>query len=582
MAAACGRLIHPSVDEAGERMRQSRMVAILFAAPFLFAGSAVQLLSEAWGVAQALALGCAAFGLCWMLATVILATARRGAAEIVALGLGIVAVAGLVAAAGGLASPLAIMAVALAVEAFWVAGTRRALIVGAGASFIAAVLGGGLAAMMASGSTAIAPSAAQWLLPVVYALTLIVRLPALRPAQGLQAPTDEDGILAARMNALVLHLNKSGEVSKASRQAGDLLKVRSDILLGSGFFERLHVADRVAYLCALSEIGSGAQARQTSVRLRMPVDEGDARVPGYRRFGIELVAGAKPDETLAIVRDEGDRAQLESEISDARERERATQVESKRVLAAVSHELRTPLNAILGFSDTLLTEIFGKFADARQREYVQLIHEAGGHLLAVVNATLEVSKIESGTYVLHPEAFSFANAVEASLALTMPRAAERSIDVKVAIDEDVGIVHCDRRAVQQVLINLLSNAVKFTPAHGEIVISAQRVGDRIDFSVADNGVGIAADDLQRIGEPFMQVRCQATRHVEGTGLGLALVRGLVGLQGGGVMIDSAPGEGTRVTVSLPVGAGTTKDDLSRTTTPVIDDEWKHEEYRKTA
>ena len=563
-------------------MRQSRMVAILLAAPFLFAGAAVQLLSQTWSVAQALALGCAALGLCWMLATVILATARRRVVEIAALGLGIGVLAGLIAAAGGLASPLAVMATALTIEAFWVAGTRRALIVGAGASLLAAVAGGGLAGMLENGSAAIVPSAAQWLFPALYALTLIGRLPALRRASDIQAPMDNDGVLAARMNALVLHLNKSGEVNKASPQAGDLLKVRSDILLGSGFFERIHVADRVAYLCALSEIDAGAQTRQLSIRLRMPIDHGDARVPGYRQFGIELVAGAKPGEALAVVRDEGDRAQLASEISDARERERAMQVESKRVLAAVSHELRTPLNAILGFSDTLLTEIFGKFADERQREYVQLIHEAGGHLLSVVNATLEVSKVESGTYVLHPEAFSFANVVEASLALTIPQTTERSIAVRVSIAEDVGVVHCDRRAVQQVLINLLSNAVKFTPAQGEIVVSAERVGDRIDFSVADNGVGIASDDLQRIGEPFMQVRNEATRHVEGTGLGLALVRGLVGLQGGGVMIDSAPGEGTRVTVSLPVGAAMTKEDLNRTKAPVIDNEWKHEEYRKTA
>ncbi|EKF19793.1 sensor histidine kinase [Nitratireductor pacificus] len=558
------------------------MVAVLFGAPFLFAAASVQLLSDVLDMAQAMALGCAAFGLCWMLATAILATARRGAAEIAALALGTLSLAGLIAAAGGLSSPMAIVAFALAAEAFWVAGTRRALLLGGGASLAAAALGGALTGALAQGGIAVPPSAAHWFVPVVYLATLLARLPGLRPESGRETPADDDAILADRMNALILRMNRAGEVSSASRQAGDLLQVRSDILLGSGFFERVHVADRVAYLCALSDIGSGARSRQLSIRLRMPAEQGDARVSGYRRFGVEFVSGAEPGEALAVIRDEGDKAQLEDEIAYMRERERATRAESRRVLAAVSHELRTPLNAILGFSDTLQMEIFGRFADERQREYVRLIHEAGAHLLSVVNATLEVSKVESGTYVLHPEAFSFADVVEASLALTIPQTTERPIAVKLSIADDVGVVHCDRRAVQQVLINLLSNAVKFTPENGEIVISAERTGDRIDFSVADNGVGIAADDLQRIGEPFMQVRSEATRHVEGTGLGLALVRGLVGLQGGGVMIDSAPGEGTRVTVSLPVGAGTTKEIANRTKAPVIDEEWTDEEYRKTA
>lgn len=558
------------------------MVAVLFGAPFLFAAASVQLLSDVLDMAQAMALGCAAFGLCWMLATAILATARRAAAEIAALALGTLSLAGLIAAAGGLSSPMAIVSFALAAEAFWVAGTRRALLLGGGASLAAAALGGTLTGALAQGGIAVPPSAAHWFVPAVYLATLLARLPALRPEGGRETPADDDAVLADRMNALILRMNRAGEVSSASRQAGDLLQVRSDILLGSGFFERVHVADRVAYLCALSDIGSGTPSRQLSIRLRMPAEQGDARVSGYRRFGVEFVSGAEPGEALAVIRDEGDKAQLEDEIAHMRERERATRAESRRVLAAVSHELRTPLNAILGFSDTLQTEIFGRFADERQREYVRLIHEAGAHLLSVVNATLEVSKVESGTYVLHPEAFSFADVVEASLALTIPQTTERPIAVKLSIADDVGIVHCDRRAVQQVLINLLSNAVKFTPEHGEIVISAERTGDRIDFSVADNGVGIAADDLQRIGEPFMQVRSEATRHVEGTGLGLALVRGLVGLQGGGVMIDSAPGEGTRVTVSLPVGAGTTKEIANRTKAPVIDEEWTDEEYRKTA
>ncbi|MCR4265333.1 HAMP domain-containing sensor histidine kinase [Nitratireductor sp. ZSWI3] len=574
--------MHPSVTETGERLRQLRLVGVLFAAPFLVGSAAIQLLSGLLGLGGTLAVVSAGFGLFWMLAALVLTTGRRMVAEALGLVLAGTAIALLISVAGGAASPLTVLVGALAIETFFVARSRRAVLAGTLAAAAALVAGGVLAAGSSISAIASAPSAAQWIAPLLYGITLAVRVSRLWLREEASAPERSDDFIEEHMDALVLHLTRSGDVISASPQAARLLNVRSDILLGTGFFERLHVADRVTYLCALSAPSTEAHQRRVSVRLRMPLEDGGARAPGYRRFGIEFLAGRMADTVIAIVRDENDKAELEAQIVTARETARAARLESERLMAAVSHELRTPLNAILGFSDTLLTEIFGRFSDERQRDYVRLIHQAGGHLLSVVNATLEVSKVESGTYVLHPEAFSFAEAVEASLALTAAQAEERSIAIKAKIGDDVGVVFCDRRVVQQVLINLLSNAVKFTPSGGKIVIAAERAGDRIDFSVSDTGVGIAAEDLQRIGQPFMQIRNEATRHVEGTGLGLALVKGLVGLQGGGLTIDSAPGEGTRVSVSLPVTGSVKKGETSRATVPAIDEEWHDEDYRKTA
>src|SRR5690606_30572090 len=223
-----------------------------------------------------------------------------------------------------------------------------------------------------------------------------------------------------------------------------------------------------------------------------------------------------------------------------------------RFMAAVSHELRTPLNAILGFSDVLSHEMFGSFRDKRQLEYVRLIHDAGSHLLAVVNAILDVSKIESGTYEIRPEAFRFEDAVKLSLSMTAQQASDRDVSVTLDMPTDIGEVYCDRRAVQQVLINLLSNAVKFTPEGGAVTVTAERVGEKLQFHASDTGIGIASEDLKRIGKPFMQVQNDYTRQFDGTGLGLALVKGLVGLQGGGMTIESAPGAGTCVSITLPV------------------------------
>ncbi len=585
LSAACERLIHPSVEEGVERSRQLRLAVVLLTAPFLFAGAVALLLAGTLGFAPTLALASAGFAASWLAAAGLFASGRRALIEVLALVLGVAAVSTVTVLSGGFASPMTALTGALAAECVWVARTRRAVWTGALAGGLSLGLTtlGGLLGISFSPSL---PLAAHWLIPLAYVATLGMRFGTLQAEQArISVPSKGAGI-EAMMSALVLRLEGTGDVVDASAQAEQVLNVRSDILLGNGFFERIHVGDRVAYLCAVSEVSGGAGRRTITIRLRMPAEEEASRPAGYRQFGVELLRLEDAEQIVAIVRDESDRADLELDLARAREEARVAKVESKRMLAAVSHELRTPLNAILGFSDTLQTEIFGRFSNDRQREYVRLIHEAGEHLLSVVNSTLEISKLEAGTYTLHPEAFNFSDAVDASVAFARADATSRAVDVDVTIAENVGVVYCDRRAVQQVLINLLSNAVKFSHANGCVRVKAERTGNRLDFSVTDNGIGISADDLERIGEPFAQVRNEATRHVEGTGLGLALVKGLVSLQGGGMTIDSAPGEGTCVSISLPVGVGTEKDEIGRggkpATGPATENEWGNEEYRKTA
>ncbi|WP_292893208.1 sensor histidine kinase [Nitratireductor sp.] len=564
-----------------ERSRQLRLAGVLLTAPFLFAGAAALLLAGTLGFAPTLALASAGFAVSWLAAAGLFASGRREMIEALALVLGITAISAVIVLSGGFASPMTALIAGLAAESVWIARTRRALLAGG----LAGVVSLGLAALggvLGVHFSASLPLAVLWLIPLAYVATLALRF-GTSQAERMSNSASSKGVgIETMMSALVLRLEGTGDVVDASHQAEGVLNVRSDILLGTGFFERIHVGDRVAYLCAVSEVSGGADRRTISIRLRMPAEEDGVRASGYRQFGVELLKLEDAAQVVAIVRDESERAALEHDLARAREEARVAKVESKRMLAAVSHELRTPLNAILGFSDTLQTEIFGRFSNDRQREYVRLIHEAGEHLLSVVNSTLEISKLEAGTYTLHPEAFSFSDAVDTSVAFARADATARAVDVDVAIADNVGVVYCDRRAVQQVLINLLSNAVKFSHANGRVRVTAERTGNRLDFSVADNGIGISADDLERIGEPFAQVRSEATRHVEGTGLGLALVKGLVSLQGGGMTIDSAPGEGTRVSISLPVGVGAEKDKTGRGGKPGIDNEWGNEEYRKTA
>ena len=355
------------------------------------------------------------------------------------------------------------------------------------------------------------------------------------------------------LDAVVLRLSRTGEVLDASVKAEPLLGLQPGLLLGSGLFERVHVADRVAYLCALSDMREGAAARKLEVRLRAPrasIDESDEK---YSDFALELAAtGDASEPVLAVLRDNGERVALRAALAEARNGVDAGEVAKSRFLGVVSHELRTPLNAIIGFSDMLEHEMFGPFADARQKEYVGLIRESGHHLLAVVTSILDVSKIECGSYPIAPESFRFRDAVETCRAMMRLQADQKSLTLEADIPLGVGQIVADRRAVQQMLINLISNAIKFTPSGGIVSVGANRLGSRVHFWVNDTGIGISQEDLGRLGQPFTQLRNDYTREYEGAGLGLSLVKGLVALHEGSMMVESAPGEGTIVTISLPV------------------------------
>jgi two-component system, cell cycle sensor histidine kinase DivJ len=221
-----------------------------------------------------------------------------------------------------------------------------------------------------------------------------------------------------------------------------------------------------------------------------------------------------------------------------------------RFLANMSHELRTPLNAIMGFSDMMRTQMFGPLT-GKYAEYVELIHESGRHLLDLINDVLDMSKIQAQRYELTREIFDIREPVNAALRLLRVQADEAGVKLRGILPLSQIEAHADRRAVKQIVINLVSNAIKFTPSGGLISVSVQASGAVLDLTVIDNGIGISAQDLTRLGRPFEQVG-DTTRQIGGTGLGLSLVRAFAELHGGEMIIESRLGEGTAVTVRLPV------------------------------
>ncbi|MCT8991648.1 PAS domain-containing sensor histidine kinase [Chelativorans sp. SCAU2101] len=580
--AACERLLHPSVTAGEERARQRRLLQVLLAGPVLAALVTAQLGMQATGTGTAFAAVAIVFGISLVLPFGLIATAARRIVEPAALVIAAMATAVMIAAAGGLASPLAASAAAIAIEAGWVARTRRAIGVGVAVSGAAVAASAELNGLILPEA---APSAWHWIMPLIYAATVLARMPLMRLGRAKEVAAEAAPSLEDMPATAVLHLQDSGEVSHASEKVEELLGVAPEMVLGSGLFDRIHVADRVAWLTALSDLRGGETARSLRLRIRVPAPAGLPSEALYRNFACDVIARAKGAGFAAILRDDAARRELEEALAIARKQAEETAIARDHLLASVGHELRTPLNAIVGFSDVLANGMFGDFAHAKQREYVELIHQAGSHLLAVVNAILDVSKLQSGAYSLNAEPFRLDDAVRMCIAVTAGQVQAKTVEVKADIAEDVGTVHCDRRALQQVLINLLSNAMKFTPS-GEVKVTARRDGKRLEMTVSDTGIGMSADDLQRVGQPFTRVDNDYTRQYEGTGLGLSLVKGLVRLQGGSLSIESTPGAGTRVHISLPADGADGEGEEEKAGAAGWETnrkcEWNYDALRKTA
>jgi cell cycle sensor histidine kinase DivJ len=482
----------------------------------------------------ALALGAAAAG--FALAVSLQALPRRWEAATLwgwAIGGGLAAFL-----TGGAGGPLGVWCLSpVAAAAFMSAPRRLAL---AGALSIAAA---GLSTVSALFTGQVTPAPP---LTTAFGLLALVTVSAglaagLIRMSGASAKGDEArrrfGELLAAQPVLLMGVNRDGHVDAAIGRSPDGLAAGA-------------LAGRSLTLAATYETRAAVADALERARRDGYAEAGFAPAGDPEGWAIVILRARTPTRLVGIVMDGRVRRTRERDLERAREAAESQSAGKSRFLANMSHELRTPLNAIMGFSDIMRQRLFGPLSD-RYAEYAELMHESGTHLLELINDLLDMSKIEADRYELSLEDFDLREAVSAVLRLMRGQADRAGVHLRGVLPKEPLEGRADRRAIKQIVLNLISNALKFTPKGGAVTVTIQADGEVLELIVADDGVGISAEDIARLGNPYEQAGA-AEQRAAGTGLGLSLVRGFARLHGGDMKLESKLGEGTTVIVRLPV------------------------------
>ncbi|WP_157747724.1 PAS domain-containing sensor histidine kinase [Cohaesibacter sp. ES.047] len=423
---------------------------------------------------------------------------------------------------------------------------------------------------------------------ILYAGLLSVRLRKLTDMPLGRVETQE---MVYRSNAyslsdVITHHDRSGDVSFVSEASKALLNTNPEDLLDNKLFQHIHIPDRPAYLRTLSDCmnQTAGEEKILTAELRIMIASpakqhlDDVQEAAEVRW-VEFKCMPERDEqgvvvgAIATTRDISTRKAHQAALEEARcEAEKANEGKI-RFLANVTHELRTPLNTIIGFSEILSHPELSKDNDERNREYASLIHNGGHHLLQLVNALLDMSRLESGNFEITPQQFNLCDLTQSCCKMMQAEADQHHVTLFSECDKSMPEFNADPRACRQILLNLISNAVKFSDSGDQVKVALKwarkdhktSTGQWVELSVRDNGIGINKEDIPKLGTPFVQAENSLDRRYEGAGIGLSIVRGLAELHKGSMRIESERGQGTCVTVTLPVDMETVSDEEDKLT-----------------
>ncbi len=359
-----------------------------------------------------------------------------------------------------------------------------------------------------------------------------------------------------RLRAVIDHLpaglvlkDKDGAYLLANQQFSELYGLQSNEIIGQSAHDHFPAAeaevinaqDRTVLRTGIPmeaemEVTRHSGGKVFAMITRFPVLDSSGNAIGIGGIHMNISEIKEKEQQLRVARDEA---------------ERANHAKSA-FLANMSHELRTPLNAIIGFSEIMEQGLFGPLGNPQYSEYAEDIRRSASHLLSIISDILDLSKIEAGRMELHEEFFDLASVVQSCQTIVKEAAANAGLALRTLLPDGLPSLYADKRSVRQILLNLLSNAIKFTPNGGGVIVEArQELGGQLALIVRDTGIGMSADDIEIVMQPFGQVESAHTRSHDGTGLGLPITRSLAEMHGGSLEIESEVGKGTSITVRFP-------------------------------
>ncbi|MBJ7898386.1 MAG: PAS domain S-box protein, partial [Cyanobacteria bacterium RI_101] len=361
-------------------------------------------------------------------------------------------------------------------------------------------------------------------------------------------------ILVETANDIVYTLDPQGYFTYLSPNIEDILGYHPQELVGVHFAEVIHPEDLAACETVFRAVMGGERRRGLEYRVRhkdgswrwhmtsaAPQFDDQGRTKVFLGLGFDFTARKEAETQLQTLNQELARA---NRLKD-------------QFLAAMSHELRTPLNAILGMAQSLQEGVYGALGE-RAINSLETIERSGAHLLDLINDILDFAQIEAGYLTIHRSPVAISALAEGSLLMVRPQAQQKNLALSLRLPPHLPLFNLDERRLRQALVNLLGNAVKFTPAGGSVALEIDYAqpapGEdepQLSFRVKDTGIGIAEADQTRLFQPFVQIDSALNRQYEGTGLGLALVKRLAELHGGGVTLESQVGAGSCFTLRLP-------------------------------
>jgi PAS domain S-box-containing protein len=373
---------------------------------------------------------------------------------------------------------------------------------------------------------------------------LALRLQATTEREGAIFTAVLEGIICADQGGHIIASNPAAELMFGYRQEQMLKREMSELIVPSSLGGQAH-QDLSTYLSSGEGSLFGQRIEAVAIHAngsRFPVE-----------WGITRLSPDKPLTFAVIVHDISARKQAEAELHQAKERAEAANAAKSAFIAHVSHEVRTPLTSILGFIEYLQQE-------ARNRNYEDLypdlerVRTSAEHLERIIGDILDLSKLEANKLELSLETFDLRPLVADVAVISRPLVEKNGNVLRLEGAGPLGAMHADRTKVQQILLNLISNAAKCTE-QGTITLSTNRQttadGEWVTFYVSDTGIGMTAEQMERLFQPFTQVNASVARDYRGSGLGLTISKGLCELMGGEISVESTVDEGTTFSVRLP-------------------------------